>query len=158
MGGAPPSAATDSWLLLAVPPSTALKQQPTKPAPLPVWYIYYPRQYGGLLLGSLACLGSVYGYRQTVDGSTLMVWQLVAWMLLASVGLAIHETRPFKVRRGECFSYSAEGCLPAWQMWVRSLIACCLSAGTEDDLRRLGSGAGAKLDLDVFLVPQHSAD
>jgi hypothetical protein len=43
----------------------------------------------------VACGGTTVFYEQH---DPWMVWKLMAWMALAFVALAIHETRPFKVR------------------------------------------------------------
>ncbi|KAL4420580.1 hypothetical protein ABPG75_010236 [Micractinium tetrahymenae] len=57
------------------------------------WYSYYPRQYGGLTLGTLACASTVGCYDQE---DPLKVHKLLAGLALALVALLIHEFRPFQ--------------------------------------------------------------
>lgn len=54
---------------------------------------YYSHQYGGITLGAVSCAGTALSYDTQDD---YKVFKLVAWLLLALLGLALHETRPFR--------------------------------------------------------------
>lgn len=69
---------------------------PLQAAPAPATStgaLYYAHQYGGIVLGSAACAGSIAGYDQ---GDPFMAYRLLAWMFVVLAALAIHETRPFR--------------------------------------------------------------
>lgn len=48
------------------------------------------------MLGAAACVGTLAFYDQQ---DPWMVKKLMAWLALALLGLVLHETRPFRVRR-----------------------------------------------------------
>ena len=50
-------------------------------------------QHGGFVLGVTACVGTAKTYNQD---DRFMVWKILAWCLLAMVGLVLHELRPFQ--------------------------------------------------------------
>lgn len=52
-----------------------------------------PRQYGGLVLSGAALVGTGLCYRQEDDWKVL---KTLAWMVLAFIGLIMHEFRPYK--------------------------------------------------------------
>lgn len=52
------------------------------------------RQHGGLGLGTAACLGTILVYDQK---DSWRVLKIIGFMVLALLGLLIHEIRPFKV-------------------------------------------------------------
>lgn len=70
--------------------SEAAFEDPCKSMP---WYSYYPRQYGGLTLGTLACASTVRVYDPE---DPLKVHKMLAALALALVALLIHEFRPFQ--------------------------------------------------------------
>lgn len=53
---------------------------------------YYPRQYGGLLLGTLAALATAY-YDKHDD---YRVFRLIGWLIVMLIAAGIHELRPYK--------------------------------------------------------------
>ena len=62
-------------------------------SPIKVPY-YSVRQYGGLVLGAVACAGTVLTYKQ--EDAEMTAVKAVAWLCLALIALLLHETRPFK--------------------------------------------------------------
>lgn len=81
------------------------------------WYSYYPRQYGGLSLGALACGSTVACYDQL---DPLRAWKLVGALALALAALAIHELRPFKVGSVGSHLCSLQGGMPGQAGWLRN--------------------------------------
>lgn len=67
--------------------------QATAAAPTSKGALYYAHQYGGVVLGTVACVGSIVGYDQE---DPFMPYRLLAWMFVVLLALAIHETRPFR--------------------------------------------------------------
>lgn len=55
------------------------------------------RQYGGFILATMACTGTVCAYQQDDEYKTL---KTVGWMLMAVVALVMHEFRPRQVSLG----------------------------------------------------------
>jgi hypothetical protein len=50
-------------------------------------------QRGGFVLSTTAVVGTVLTYDQDDE---MMIWKILAWCLLACVGLILHELRPFQ--------------------------------------------------------------
>lgn len=61
--------------------------------------VYAVRQYGGLLLGFIAVLGTCMGYVQNDPNNTK---KLYIWFGVLLVALLMHETRPFQVCLNPC--------------------------------------------------------
>ena len=66
----------------------------------PLLYVLW--QYGGTLLGVTACAGTALLYNQEDEWRAQ---RLLVWLFMAMVGLAVHETRPYKV--GACRPHCA---------------------------------------------------
>ncbi|KAH7623026.1 hypothetical protein Ndes2526B_g02319 [Nannochloris sp. 'desiccata'] len=54
---------------------------------------FYLKQYGGLVMSTMACIGTVLCYQQEDDLSTL---KTLSWCMLALIGLLLHEFRPYQ--------------------------------------------------------------
>ena len=61
---------------------------------IPRWK-YYPRQYGGLLLGTASVVGTAATYEQF---DPYMIHKMLGWLVVGILAAIIHEFRPFQVR------------------------------------------------------------